>query len=156
MYMSTLLWMISFLLHGISILAIYLLLKDRQNAGGNKQTEKILKETLEEIQRENRTLQNLLAEEKQPDKKPFNNEEVKPESLKPQIENKENDAQSEMEWPDIEIPQSAAYQDEVETSLEAKVLQLHTNGETIDDIAKKLNCGKTEAEIIIKMYQKKS
>lgn len=51
MYMSTLLWMISFLLHGISILAIYLLLKDRQNAGGNKQTEKILKETLEEIQR---------------------------------------------------------------------------------------------------------
>ncbi|GEN86475.1 hypothetical protein MKY30_20940 [Oceanobacillus sp. FSL W8-0428] len=154
--MSTLLWMISFLLHGISILAIYLLLKDRQNAGGNKQTEKILKETLEEIQRENRTLQNLLVEEKQPDKKPFNNEKVKPESLKPQIENKENDAQSEMEWPDIEIPQSAAYQDEVETSLEAKVLQLHTNGETIDDIAKKLNCGKTEAEIIIKMYQKKS
>ncbi|GGP12417.1 DUF6115 domain-containing protein [Oceanobacillus neutriphilus] len=153
--MSTLLWMISFLLHGISILAIYLLLKDRQNSDGNKQTEKILKETLEEIQRENRTLQNLLTEGKHTDKKPFNNKEIKPESLKPQIENKENDAQTEMEWPNIEIPQSSAYQDEVETSLEAKVLQLHTNGETIDDIAKKLNCGKTEAEIIIKMYQKK-
>lgn len=154
--MSTLLWMISFLLHGISILAIYLLLKDRQNAEGNKQTEKILKETLAEIQRENRTLQSLLAEKKQPDKKPFKNEELKPESLKPQTGNKEKETQAEMELPDFEISQSAAYQDEVETSLEAKVLQLHTNGETIDDIAKKLNCGKTEAEIIIKMYQKKS
>lgn len=154
--MSTLLWMISFLLHGISILAIYLLLKDRQNFDGNKQTKKILKETLEEIQRENRTLQNLLAEENQPDKKPLNNEEIKPESLKSQRENKEDNAQAEKEFPDIEILQSAAYQDEVETSLEAKVLQLHMNGEAIDDIAKKLNCGKTEAEIIIKMHQKKS
>ncbi|MCT1903775.1 DUF6115 domain-containing protein [Oceanobacillus sojae] len=154
--MSTLLWMISFLLHGISILAIYLLLKDRQNLDGNKQTEKILKETLVEIQRENRMLQNLLAEEKKSEENLVNNEEIKTESFKSQKENKEKDTQAEMKFPDIEIPQSSAYQDEVETSLEAKVLQLHTNGETIDDIAKKLNCGKTEAEIIIKMYQKKS
>lgn len=154
--MSTLLWMISFLLHGISILAIYLLLKDRQNSDGNKQTEKILKETLGEIQRENRMLQNLLAEEKKSEENLVNNEEIKTESFKSQKENKEKDTQAEMKLPDIEIPQSSAYQDEVETSLEAKVLQLHTNGETIDDIAKKLNCGKTEAEIIIKMYQKKS
>jgi len=62
----------------------------------------------------------------------------------------------EKEMQPIEDFQPAAFQDEVETSLEAQILQLHTNGETIDDIAKKLNCGKTEAEIIIKMHQKKS
>lgn len=67
--MSTLLWMISFLLHGISILAIYLLLKDRQNANGNKQAENVLKETLEEIRKENRMLQSLLEEDKQPRQK---------------------------------------------------------------------------------------
>ncbi|CEI84275.1 swarming motility protein SwrB [Oceanobacillus oncorhynchi subsp. incaldanensis] len=155
--MSTLLWMISFLLHGISILAIYLLLKNRQNANGNKQAENVLKETLEEIRKENRMLQRLLEEDKQPDKSPVKHDSIKKYPPFPPAEKKkEGAAMTEKETQPIEDFQPAAYQDEVETSLEAKILQLHTNGETIDDIAKKLNCGKTEAEIIIKMHQKKS
>ncbi|WP_339178177.1 hypothetical protein [Oceanobacillus sp. FSL W7-1293] len=154
--MSTLLWMISFLLHGISILAIYLLLKDRQNANGNKQAENVLKETLEEIRKENRMLQSLLEEDKQPDKSPVKHDSIKYPPSPPAEEKKEGAAMIEKEMQPIEDFQPAAFQDEVETSLEAQILQLHTNGETIDDIAKKLNCGKTEAEIIIKMHQKKS
>jgi len=154
--MSTLLWMISFLLHGISILAIYLLLKDRQNANGNKQAENVLKETLEEIREENRMLQSLLQEDKQPGKHPIRHDGMERPPFTPSEGQKESDVLPEKEIQPIEDFQTAAYQDEVETSLEAKILQLHTNGETIDDIAKKLNCGKTEAEIIIKMHQKKS
>lgn len=155
--MSTLLWMISFLLHGISILAIYLLLKDKQNAGGNGQTESILKETLEEIREENRRLQGLLEESDQRREMPFNQkEERKQAPLVSAEKNTDSPVTEAHETADGNDYQTAVYQDEVETSLEAKILQLHANGETTDSIAKKLNCGKTEAEIIIKLHQKKS
>src|SRR5690554_6789434 len=39
--------------------------------------------------------------------------------------------------------------DTVEASLEAKVLQLHDQGLSITEIARKLHCGKTETELII-------
>ncbi|MFD1067548.1 DUF6115 domain-containing protein [Oceanobacillus locisalsi] len=154
--MSTLLWMISFILHGVSILAIYLLLKDRQHTGGNKETEALLKETLAEIRRENRTLQHLLEEDKQPDKKTADKEE-KQQSLFPVTEEAEAmPVKKEGEIQSPEMFSTAPYQDEVETSLEAKVLQLHTNGMTSDEIAQQLNCGKMEAEIIIKMHKRKA
>ncbi|WP_040980157.1 DUF6115 domain-containing protein [Oceanobacillus jeddahense] len=154
--MSTLLWMISFLLHGISILAVYLLLKDRQNNSGNKQTENVLKETLEEIRKENRMLQELLQEDRQFYKKTADKDEIKQTPLIPVKDDDETPVAAEKKLEDIEKLSSDIYHDEVETSLEAKILQLHANGETVDEIAKKLNCGKTEAEIIIKMHQKKS
>ncbi|WP_152656371.1 hypothetical protein [Oceanobacillus sp. CFH 90083] len=151
--MSTLLWIISFLLHGISILAIYLLLKDKQSTARDKQTENVLKETLEEIQKENRMLQKLLEEDKQLYEKPIQNMERKQALLNPAEEAAEAFVTAGEEVEDLS--QSIAYQDEVETSLEARILQLHANGETIDAIAKKLACGKTEAEIIIKMQDQK-
>lgn len=151
--MSTLLWMISFLLHGISILAIYLLLKDKQRSGGNEQTENMMKETLEEIRRENKRLQNLLEESNQQDNY---KEETKQAPLISAEQNPEPSEIEAQEVSNVDAFQTVNYQDEVETSLEAKILQLHAKGETTDSIAKKLNCGKTEAEIIIKLHQKKS
>lgn len=44
--------------------------------------------------------------------------------------------------------------DTIEASLEAKVLQLHNEGLSITDIARKLHCGKTEAELIINLNKK--
>lgn len=44
--------------------------------------------------------------------------------------------------------------DTVEASLEAKVLQLHDQGLSITEIARKLHCGKTETELIINLNQK--
>ncbi|GIO21992.1 hypothetical protein [Oceanobacillus sp. J11TS1] len=158
--MSTLLWMISFLLHGISILAIYLLLKSKQNAGVNEQTQSVLKDTLEEIREENRRLQNLLQEDSQPDKTAFKHEKTSSEEMKPEPLNRKQGDTVPLVIKDQEISGLDAYQtialkDEVETSLEAKILQLHAKGETVDNIANKLNCGKTEAEIIIKLHLEK-
>ncbi|WP_080874734.1 DUF6115 domain-containing protein [Oceanobacillus timonensis] len=154
--MSTLLWMISFILHGVSLLAIYLLLKDRQHAGNSKETEAVLKETLTEIRKENKMLQRLLEEEKQPDTKTADWEEIQ-QTASPVAEDTEAASiKTEEKLQNPEMSPSAVYQDEVETSLEAKVLQLHANGNTTDEIAQQLNCGKIEAEIIIKMHQKKS
>lgn len=42
--------------------------------------------------------------------------------------------------------------DQVETSLPAKILALADQGLSIDEIAKQLNCGKTEAELILKFH----
>lgn len=42
--------------------------------------------------------------------------------------------------------------DSVESSLEGKVLQLYHQGLSIADIAKKLDCGITEAELIIRFH----
>lgn len=150
--MSTLLWMISFLLHGISILAIYLLVKNTRKASDqsvlSKQTETILKETLEEIRKENKTLQDLLVDkQKKTDKKKPAKEKTGVNITEPP------ETINESSWlmPDDNKLQKNA----VETSLEAKILQLHANGEAVEAIARKLNCGKTEAEIIIKLHQAK-
>lgn len=47
-------------------------------------------------------------------------------------------------------------EDEVETSIEAKVLQYYEQGMSIDSIAKKLNRGKTEIELMIQFFQQKN
>lgn len=46
--------------------------------------------------------------------------------------------------------------DFLETSLEAEVLHLHQQKYPPAEIAKRLNCGKTEVELIIKFHDKKS
>ena len=40
-----------------------------------------------------------------------------------------------------------------ESSTEAKVLNLYSQGESLDSIAKKLDIGKTEVELIVKIQQ---
>lgn len=43
-----------------------------------------------------------------------------------------------------------------EPSLQAQVLSLYKNGDNIETIARKLNCGKTEVELLVKFQQKNS
>lgn len=45
--------------------------------------------------------------------------------------------------------------DLMETSMEAKILHLHHQKFSPAEIARKLNCGKTEVELIIKFHDKK-
>lgn len=52
------------------------------------------------------------------------------------------------------LEKSIASQDmSVEPSKEAKVLHLHSQGNTVEEIAKKLDIGKTEVELIVKIQQ---
>lgn len=46
--------------------------------------------------------------------------------------------------------------DTLEQSLTSKVLSLHEQGETLESIARKLDCGKTEVELMLKFHRKNS
>ncbi|GLO66022.1 DUF6115 domain-containing protein [Oceanobacillus kimchii] len=146
--MSSLLWIISFLLHMIALLAIYKLLQQiqvlKQRPASESNIDSKLKHYIEEIRQENQNLQALIQKGATPDQKQQSNgvlEEfnLQEEPFSEQI--KENFSSEDAE-------------DTVEASLEAKVLQLYNQGKTIDEIASELECGKTEAEIIIKLHQK--
>ncbi|WP_182199183.1 DUF6115 domain-containing protein [Paraliobacillus salinarum] len=62
------------------------------------------------------------------------------------------------------VNQTASYQppeieegeETFEPSLQAQVLSLYNNGDNIESIARKLNCGKTEVELLVKFQQKNS
>ncbi|GGA62786.1 hypothetical protein [Ornithinibacillus halotolerans] len=45
-------------------------------------------------------------------------------------------------------------QDDVEVSLQSRIMRLHNDGYTVEEIARSVGCGKTEAELIIKIYEK--
>ncbi|MBT2598682.1 MULTISPECIES: hypothetical protein [Oceanobacillus] len=146
--MSSLLWIISFLLHMIALLAIYKLLQQiqvlKQRPASESNIDSKLKHYIEEIRQENQNLQALIQKGATPDQKQQSNgvlEEfnLQEEPFSEQI--KENFSSEDAE-------------DTVEASLEARVLQLYNQGKTIDEIASELECGKTEAEIIIKLHQK--
>ncbi|MBM7540599.1 DUF6115 domain-containing protein [Amphibacillus cookii] len=57
-------------------------------------------------------------------------------------------------YQDYQPPVQPEQEEHVEQSLAAQVLALHAKGETIEAIAKKLNRGKTEVELLVKFQQK--
>ena len=145
---------ISFLLHLITLAAIFQLLKkvqEMENTAKSDEFTGALERTLKEIKAENDRLQALMA-----DQKVYSKEEVKQ-------ENRVNDLTTEkaptnetqpIEEADVDhlIGDAPGYK--LEASLESRVMQLHAKGLTIEEIAKTLNCGKTEAELIIRFYNK--
>ncbi|MEK3908347.1 DUF6115 domain-containing protein [Oceanobacillus sp. FSL W7-1309] len=139
--MVSFLIIISFLLHFITFIAIYMFFKQLQNVKTQDLNEVIaLFDTyLQEVKAENNRLQQLLEDRnKKTDQTHTKQEE-------PETEEYEKSH-------DIPIPDDVG--DTVVASLESRVLQLHNRGVPVDEIAKELNCGKTEAEIIIKLHEK--
>lgn len=141
--MVSFLLIISFLLHIASLLAIFKLLQNNQ---GNRQEQDDPREWMElfdtylkEIKEENARLeQNLTGHIK---------EDIK---MKQSFSNSLAEAESD---------QTAGYapppikeKDEVEASLQSRILQLHHKGYSETDIARLLNCGKTEAALVIKLH----
>lgn len=149
--MVSFLLIISFLLHILSLFAIYQLFKQQQSGGKESDSQEVM-EVLEiylgEVKEENNRLQSLLEKQKQ--QLDGLNEESEGVSNQVFKENtKTEPAFSNLDNLIEDIPE---YQ--VDASLESRVLQLHSKGKTIEEIAKTLDCGKTEAELIIKLYQK--
>lgn len=149
--MSSLLWIVSFLLHMIALLAIYKLLQQvqhlKQQSISESNMDSKLKQYIEEIKQENRSLEAYMYKgrtiQKQQDDY-IHEEETK--IVDPQTV-QQDDQSKEDYW-------SEDAEDTVEASLDARVLQLYNQGKSIDEIASELKCGKTEAEIIIKLHQK--
>lgn len=143
---------ISFLLHIITLFAIFQLAKQQQTNQKDSSSQDVMEVFevyLEEIREENNRLEKLLEKQNSPstNTKAFTNEGTE---LKKEMDPVPDDENEEF---DILLKHSP--QDEVNASLESRVLQLHTQGKGIEEIAKTLNCGKTEAELIIKLYRKK-
>ncbi|WP_010649267.1 DUF6115 domain-containing protein [Oceanobacillus massiliensis] len=146
--MVSFLLIISFLLHLVAIAAIYKLFQQLHTFKTQDSTEieALFDKYLQEIKRENSRLQEELQQEKHIQRP------VKSEPAAAAEPADKSEADSDIE-PDF-LPADIEYTDTMEASLESRVLQLHQEGLSIGEIARKLNCGKTEAEIIVKMHQK--
>jgi DNA-directed RNA polymerase specialized sigma24 family protein len=143
--MTSFLFIISFLLHIISITAIYALSKQLSGAKQHDNTElvSLMESYLEEIKEENKILQEKLSKEDKdeshktdttPNIKAIRKEEEKETFLFPKIEDEALD--------------------QVEVSLQSKILKLHQEGNSPEEIARKLACGKTEVELLLKFQEK--
>ncbi|HLR07954.1 MAG TPA: hypothetical protein VK136_01660 [Bacillota bacterium] len=140
--MTGLLLTVSFLLHIVTLGAIFLLyLKCQQTYKSSdvQQIAELLDLYLEEIKAENRVLKQNLADD---------DRQLKQAS---QTLEEENDRTAQVEDEGETMP-TENMSDSTETSLQAKILHLHSQGYSSEAIAKKLNCGKTEASLIIKLH----
>lgn len=141
--MVSFLLIISFLLHIISIYAIYMLNKQLQKKEDTNEIAQLFEEYLQEIKKENDRLQNDLI-------RYTHNKSAKPIEAVEKEKKVGNLVMNDAE--DKWLKNVNEVNDSVESSLEGKVLQLYHQGLSIADIAKKLDCGITEAELIIRFH----
>ncbi|GAB3067196.1 DUF6115 domain-containing protein [Virgibacillus ainsalahensis] len=127
---------ISFLLHITTLFAVYQLLKQINVLKKKKISEsaELFEKYLQEIKDENSRLQEHLVEHKT---ETTDTSESMPSSVDDAL---------------IAHSPSIDNADKVEASLQARILQLHNKGLSETEIAQKLNCGKTEAALIIKIH----
>nr|WP_077704043.1 hypothetical protein [Virgibacillus dokdonensis] len=133
---TSILILVSFLLHMVAFTVIFQLYK-RMNTNQQLDTSEIdalLAAYIDEIKQENiRLQQQLITLNKR--------------------ENVETDQIQLVKKEEKDVPYNNEQQDEMTTSLQAKILQLHSQGHTASEIAQQLNCGKTEVALTIKFQQ---
>lgn len=152
--------LISFIIHAITLVIIRQLKAKVDQPSLTRQTldhqqkeiEELLAVYLLEIREENDKLIQLI--DQQPKREPVikqtksvEQSQEKPTSTNPQKEAKYQDYQPFI--PDDQAPV-------VEQSFAAQVLSLAERGDTPEAIAKKLNRGKTEVELLIQFHQKQT
>ncbi|WP_106497599.1 DUF6115 domain-containing protein [Lentibacillus sp. Marseille-P4043] len=149
--MTAFIFLISFLLHVITLAAIYQLLKQikqlkQQKQNNTSEVMELFDTYLQEIKEENRMLEARLGNN---DRKDLG------EAQQATMRKNTPDPINQMEYADTtpDLPEAEA-DDSFETSLQARILQLYDQGYSHEEIASKLNCGKTEAELVIKLHGK--
>ncbi|WP_249869760.1 helix-turn-helix domain-containing protein [Oceanobacillus saliphilus] len=144
--MVSFLLIISFLLHLTALTAIYKLHQqlDSVKSQDSKEIEGLFEAYLQEIKNENSRLQAQLQTVEDNNSKRLVSEE-------PANKQEGNSADWTEAYQDLPINVGEA-KDTIEASLESRVLQLHREGYPNSDIARRLNCGKTEVEIILKLH----
>src|SRR5690625_4446007 len=155
--MVSLLLIISFLLHIILLIAIYFLYQqiEQLKRDKNSQLETTLSNFLNEIKAENERLQLQIKNENNTVENKVNhnrpNVHFEQEMQKNMIK---KDVKREYNYkPPQPLLQVEKKLDKLETSLEAQVFQLAEEGMSVEDIAKKLNRGKIEIELMLKLNQ---
>lgn len=142
--MVSFLLIISFLLHVVAIVAIYSLFQQLQSIKkqGTQDIMELMEVYLQEIREENNRLQSELQTQ----------EQTKQEKTDVVVQ-QEMPINGEKDITDFG-PLESEMEDTIEASLESRVLQLHAEGLSNNEIARQLDCGKTEVEIIIKLQNK--
>lgn len=137
------------MLHIISLYAIFQLfqlLKKQDPQQDADEIASLFESYLQEIRTENERLKERLLEQKpehSTTEKNRNNEVIDEREI----------GQVAYEASELTLP-GMDIQDHVEASLESQVLKLHDQGFSSEQIARKLDRGKTEVELIVKLYKK--
>lgn len=112
-----------------------------------KELEEILAEFMKNIRLENERLERKLFEGEIKGQALYENK--RPRSEYEQKQNQINEAAYEQE--SYTLQQHKMERDIVETSVESQILQLAKEGKSVTEIAKQLNRGKTEVELLLKL-----
>ncbi len=150
--MTSFLLLVSFLIHLLLIIAVYHLydkLKQTKTAQADELKE-MLASFMEEIREENQKLEENLRKERE---SRHIRDHVARTRLMSESELKQSYSKGPKEEPLMPPPEIQAGE-QVETSLESKVLQLKQEGKSVEEIAKQLNRGKTEIDLLLKLHQK--
>lgn len=148
--MSSFLFIISFLLHIILLAIVYYLFQQIQLLKKNNTNEvtELFESYLREIRSENRRLESEIES-----KVSHTDQEKVTQQFESNIINEEITNKVDLDKP---ILKTDTIHDKFETSLEAKILQLYHQGMEVTEIAQMLNCGKTEASLIINLSKKRN
>lgn len=148
--MPSFLLIISFLIHIILLIAVYYLFQQTQllKQTNTKELTDLFETYLNEIKQENRRLETKINSKTNETKQAHEQKRNEPDTTKEKkIINK-----NEMDGRELKTD---IIDDTFTTSLEAQVLQLYQQGKEVEEIAQMLNCGKTEAELIINLSKKR-
>lgn len=154
--MTSLLLIISFIIHFITLTIVVQLFKQFQELKSKEKdnTAELFDGYLREIKAENKKLQKELAINTSPE---TNSKNISA----PYHENKGNKGVSKKD-PKKESntaytpPIDNASEESFTPSLQGKILNLHKDGASATDIARQLDCGKTEVSLTIQLYEKNS
>src|SRR5690625_296394 len=147
--MQSFLLIISFLLHIIVLVAVYYLFQQIQllKQDNKKELTDLFETYLKEIRSENRRLESKI------ELNTFSSEQNEKLNVPENSTEEHAPTFNENETPSLKTD---TIHDQFETSLDAKILQLYHQGMEVSEIAQTLNCGKTEAELLINLYNKKN
>lgn len=146
---------LSILIHIITIVIVFSFYKRLQllQTLNLPKVKELLEQTLNEIKDENNRLHQQLNElSKEENKNSVKSTQQVP---KPKKEIKKKSPQKQMTEINapIESLLKTKEKDKYEPSLHGQILQLHEKGLNHEEIAQKLNCGKTEVELILRFQQ---
>lgn len=172
--------MVSFLLHVITLSAIYMLFKEVQKLKSTTYIEDIdelMTTYLDEFREENVRLENRLVNQERksvnkapefeadPDENknieadqsvhsPKSVESKQPSGFAKVLYNEEKRQEPDNETFDIPLEAGEEKEDTYIASLQSRILQLAEQGMSPAAIAKRLDCGATEVELVIKMHKR--
>lgn len=151
--MTTFLWMISFVLHGISLFLIILLSLKWIKI---KETEKEQAELIREMEAMMTTYLMQFKEENERFIKQLTSSPIrqKKKEAPPSFQDEQVLLPVEQVVDRIELSTTAPKKEQSVESLVSEALKLQQQGKTIEEIAKTLKRGKTEMELLLKFHQK--